>query len=162
MLCLNANRHRRVLNVIINTHHALLTDAEYDSMREFRAGSVAIKSGSQEDHRKWCVTNRDDGVYYSKGPLRVVQGVSAAKAALLADAGIGSISRLAKLSNDAIEKKAAKIQGISASGLSAMVADTKSKAVSKRAPPIKDLLDNDNLFRKKYGSEKDNFWRWPG
>ena len=54
-------------------------------------------------------------------------------------------------------KKVAKIQGISASGLSAMVADAKSKAVAKRAPPIKYLLDDENLFRKKYGSEKDEF-----
>ena len=56
------------------------------------------------DHKKWCVTNRDDGVYYSNDPLTVVQGVSDTKAALLAGAGIGSISKLAKLSNDAIEK----------------------------------------------------------
>ena len=56
------------------------------------------------DHKKWCITNRDDGVYYSNDPLTVVQGVSDAKAALLAGAGIGSISRLAKLLKDAIEK----------------------------------------------------------
>ena len=48
-VCLNANKHRRVLNVIVKTHHALLTSAEYDSMREFRAGSVAVKSGSPEE-----------------------------------------------------------------------------------------------------------------
>ena len=54
-------------------------------------------------------------------------------------------------------KKAAKIQGIRASGLSAMVADAKSKAVAKRAPPIKYLLDGNNPFRKKYGSEKGEF-----
>ena len=52
-------------------------------------------------------------------------------------------------------KKVAKIQGISASGLSAMVADAKSKVVAKRAPPIKYLLDDNNPFRKIYGSEKD-------
>ena len=62
----------------------------------------------------------------------MVQGVSDAKAALLAGAGIGSIGKLAKLSKDAIEKKAAKILGISASGRSAMLADAKSKAVAKR------------------------------
>ena len=56
------------------------------------------------DHRRWCVTNRDDGVYYSNGLLTVVQGVSDAKAALLAGTGIGSIRKLAKLSTDAIEK----------------------------------------------------------
>ena len=56
------------------------------------------------DHRRWCVTNRDDGVYYSKDPLTVVQGVSDAKAALLAGTGIGSIRKLTKLSKDAIEK----------------------------------------------------------
>ena len=38
-----------------------------------------------------------------------------------------------------------------------MVADAKSKAVAKRAPPIKYLLDNENPFRKKYGSGKDEF-----
>ena len=57
------------------------------------------------DHRKWCVTNRDYGVYYPNDPLTVVQGVSDAKAALLAGAGIDSITKLAKLSNNAIEKR---------------------------------------------------------
>ena len=47
-LHLNANQHRPVLNVIVKTHHALLTGAEYDLMCKFRAGSIAIKSGSPE------------------------------------------------------------------------------------------------------------------
>ena len=56
------------------------------------------------DHKKWCITNRDDRAYYSNDPLTVVQGVSDAKAALLAGAGIGLISKLAKLTKDVIEK----------------------------------------------------------
>ena len=51
------------------------------------------------DHKKWCIINRDDGVYYSNNPLTVVQGVSNAKAAQLAGTGIGLISRLVKLCN---------------------------------------------------------------
>ena len=47
-LRLNKNQRRRVLNVIVRTHHAMLTGAEYDSMREFRAGSVVIKLDSVE------------------------------------------------------------------------------------------------------------------
>ena len=46
------------------------------------------------------------------------------------------------------------MQGINASGLSAMAADAKTEAVAKRAPPVKYLLNGDNPFRKKYGSEK--------
>ena len=38
-----------------------------------------------------------------------------------------------------------------------MVTDAKSKVVAKRAPPTKYLLDDDNPFRKKYGSAKDEF-----
>ena len=87
----------------------------------------------------------------------MIEGLSDKKAALLIEAGITSISKLVKIKGDAIEKKAAKIKGISASGLSAMVTDAKSKAVAKRAPPIKYLLDDDNPFRKKYGSAKDEF-----
>ena len=33
----------------MRTHHALLTGAKYDSMCEFRAGSVVIKPGSPEE-----------------------------------------------------------------------------------------------------------------
>ena len=44
--------------------------------------------------------------------------------------------------------------GISASDLSAMVANAKNKAVARRSPPVKYLLDDDNPYRKKYGSEK--------
>ena len=43
------NQHRRVLNGIAKTHHALLTGAKYDSMCEFCAGSVVIKPGSPEE-----------------------------------------------------------------------------------------------------------------
>ena len=60
-LRLNTNQHRRVLHIIVRTHHALLTSAEYDSMREFRAGSAAIKPGSLEeqavaDYRERCLS----------------------------------------------------------------------------------------------------------
>ena len=48
-LRLNANQHRCALNVIVKTHHTLLTGAEYLSMREFRAGSVTITFGSPEE-----------------------------------------------------------------------------------------------------------------
>ena len=48
-LRLNANQHRLVLNVVVKTHHALLTGAKYDSMRKFFASSAAIKSGSPEE-----------------------------------------------------------------------------------------------------------------
>ena len=48
-LRLNTNQHRRVLNIIVKTHHALLTGAEYGSMHEFRAGSITIKSVSPEE-----------------------------------------------------------------------------------------------------------------
>ena len=65
-LRLNANQHRRVLNLTVKTHHALLTDAEYKSMREFRADSVAIKSGSPVEQtvadyvsRAWSQLHRD-------------------------------------------------------------------------------------------------------
>ena len=60
------------------------------------------------DHKKWCVTNRDDGVYYSNDPLTVVQGVSDTKAALLAGAGIGSISKLASVAGHRHVRTAAK------------------------------------------------------
>ena len=113
------------------------------------------------DHKKWCITNRYDGVYYFNDPLTLVQGVSDAKAALLAGVGIGSISKLAKLSKNAIEE-AVKIQGISASGLSAMVADAESKAVAKRVPPIKYLLDDDNPFWKNMDRKRTSLWRRPG
>ena len=83
------------------------------------------------DHRKWCVTNRDDRVYYSNDLLTVVQGVGNAKAALLASAGI-------------------------------VVADAKSKAVAKRAPPTKYLLDDDNPFRKNMDRKRTSSWRTPG
>ena len=52
-----------------------------------------------------CITNKDDRVYYSNDSLTVVHGVSDEKDALLAGAGIGSISTLGKPSKDAIEKK---------------------------------------------------------
>ena len=54
-------------------------------------------------------------------------------------------------------KNTAKIQGISASDLSVMVADAKCKAVAKRVPLIKYVLDDDNSFGGKYGLEKDEF-----
>ena len=70
-LCLYANQHWRVLNVIVKTHHALLTGAEYDSMCEFRAGSVAIKSGSPEeqaatDYRKRCLSYTETKLLISR------------------------------------------------------------------------------------------------
>ena len=46
---LNTNQHRRVLNAVVKTHHALLTGAKYDLMHKFRSGSVAIKSASPEE-----------------------------------------------------------------------------------------------------------------
>ena len=67
--------------------------------------TIAEVKQLSRDRRRWCIINRYDRVYYSNDPLTVVQGVSDAKAALLAGAGIGSISKLAKLSKDAIEKK---------------------------------------------------------
>ena len=68
-LRLNANQRRRVLNVIVKMHHALLTGAEYDSMREFRAGSVAIKFGSPEEQ---AVTDyRESGLSYTKTTLLI-------------------------------------------------------------------------------------------
>ena len=68
-LCLNANQHRRVLNVIIKTHHTLLTSAKYDSMREFRAGSVAIKSGSPEEQA--VADYRERGLSYTETTLLI-------------------------------------------------------------------------------------------
>ena len=58
--------------------------------------------------------------------------------------------------------KAAKIQGISASGLSAMVADKKSKAVVKKALRIKYLLDAENPFKKNTDLKRMSGRRWPG
>ena len=114
------------------------------------------------DHKKWCITNRDDGVYNSNDPPTVVKGVSDVKAALLAVASIGSISKLVELSKDVIEKTA-KVQGISTSGLSIMVAGAKSKAVAKRAPPIIStcwtmiIRLGKNMDRKRM-----SLWRRPG
>ena len=66
---LNANQHRRVLNVIGKTHHALLTGAEYVLMREFHASSVAIKSGSPEEQ---VVTDyRERGLSYTETTLLI-------------------------------------------------------------------------------------------
>ena len=48
-LRLNINQHRRILDVIVKTHYALLTGVGYDSMREFRAGSIANKPDSPEE-----------------------------------------------------------------------------------------------------------------
>ena len=68
-LRLNTNQHRRVLNVIVRTHHALLTGAEYDSMREFRAGSVAITPGSLEEQA--VADNRERGLSYTETTLLI-------------------------------------------------------------------------------------------
>ena len=38
-----------------------------------------------------------------------------------------------------------------------MVANAKNKAVARRSPPVKYLLDDDNPYRKKYGSEKNEY-----
>lgn len=45
----NTNKHRRVLTITVKTHHTLLTDVEYDSIREFCTGSIAIKPSSLEE-----------------------------------------------------------------------------------------------------------------
>ena len=57
----------------------------------------------------------------------MIKGVSEKKAALLADSRINSISKLVKLKGDTIHKKAAKTPGISAAGLSVIVAAAKKK-----------------------------------
>ena len=56
-LCLNKNQHRRILDIIVRTHHTMLTGVDYDLMGKLCASSVAIKLGSLEeqavpDHRK--------------------------------------------------------------------------------------------------------------
>ena len=57
------------------------------------------------DHKKWCISNRADGVYYSNDPLTVIEDVSNKKAVLLIEAGIKSISELAKIKGDVIENQ---------------------------------------------------------
>ena len=70
----NANQHRRVLNVIVKTHHALLTSAEYDSMREFRGDSVAIKSGSPEEQA--VADYRERSLSYTETTLLINRHIS--------------------------------------------------------------------------------------
>ena len=53
----------------MKTHHALLTGAEYDSMHGFRAGSVAIKSGSPEEQA--AADYRERGLSYIETMLLI-------------------------------------------------------------------------------------------
>ena len=56
------------------------------------------------DHKRWTISSRKEGGFYSNDPLTVIDGVGEEKAALLAGAGINSISKLVKLKDKAIKK----------------------------------------------------------
>ena len=66
--------------------------------------TIAAVKQLPRDHKRWIISNRIEGVFYSNDPLTVIDGVGEEKAALLAGAGINSISKLVKLKDKTIQK----------------------------------------------------------
>ena len=69
ILKMTIKQHQRIENVIADTHFAYLTGAEYDSAREFRAGTRIIKSGSIEE--QMVADLRERGLSYSETTILI-------------------------------------------------------------------------------------------